>query len=283
MDCEFYASHHKYDVVKAKSSSNSKFTAMISPEIDDKIDIALDYFERGQITIAEEKIKKLFKEHPNYHQTNYAMGVIEIQRNNVDEALIYLNKATDIYPLFSEAFYNKALIYKNQAELAMMSSEFLSLMEVEDSSSELYRSAKELIDIVLKSYKNVTIHDYIKSDKLFKKAFEYLDVQDYKTAKGYFEKSIGVNNETVQSYGNLGLCCIALGEREEAFTHLYKALELDQNYEPAMVHLHLLESKNDEELKEHFATVKDVKEIKYYKDYSLKNDGGKSLIEELSN
>jgi tetratricopeptide (TPR) repeat protein len=164
-----------------------------------------------------------------------------------------------------------------------MSSEFLSLMEIEDSSSELYKSAKELIDIVVKSYKNVTIHDYIKSDKLFKKAFEYLDVQDYKTAKGYFEKSIGVNNETVQSYGNLGLCCIALGEREQAFTHLYKALELDQNYEPAMVHLHLLESKSDEELKEHFATVKDVKEIKYYKDYSLKNDGGKSLIEELSN
>jgi tetratricopeptide (TPR) repeat protein len=283
MDCEFYASHHKYDVVKAKSSSNSKFTAMISPEIDDKIDIALEQFERGQVTIAEEKIKKLFKEYPNYHQTNYAMGVIAIRRNNFDEALTYLNNATEVYPLFSEAFYNKALIYKNQSELAMMSSEFLSLMEVEDSSSELYKSAKELIDIVVKSYKNVTIHDYIKSDKLFKKAFEYLDVQDYKTAKGYFEKSIGVNNETVQSYGNLGLCCIALGEREEAFTHLYKALELDQNYEPAMVHLHLLESKSDEELKEHFATVKDVKEIKYYKDYSLKNDGGKSLIEELSN
>ena len=282
MDCEFYASNQKYDIVKAKNSSNSKFTAMISPEIDDEVDVALEQFERGQISIAEVKIKELFKKYPNYHQTNYAMGVIEIQKKNFDEALIYLNKATEIYPLFSEAFYNKALIYKNKSELAMMSSEFLSVMELEDSSSELYKSAKEFIDMVENGYKNVTIHDYIKSDRLFKKAFEYLDVQDYKTAKEYFGKAIAINSETVQSYGNLGLCCIALGEREEACKHLYKALELDPNYEPAMLHLHLLESKNDEELKEYFATVTEVKDIKYYKDYNPKEDGGKSLIEELS-
>lgn len=280
-ECEFYSSHHKYDIVKAKNSSSSKFMAMVSSEIDDKVDMALDLFERGQVTLAQEKVKGLLKEHPNYHQTNYAMGVIEIQRKNFDKALEYLNKATDIYPLFSEAFYNKALIYKEQTELAMMASEFLSLMEIEDSSSELYKVAKEFIDMIEKGYKNVTIRDYIKSDKLFKKAFEYLDVKDYKRAKEYFEKALAINNETIQCYGNLGLCCITLGQREEAYKHLYKALEIDPNYEPALLHLHLLESSSDQELKEHFAEVREVKNIKYYKDYNLEDDKKKSLVQEL--
>jgi tetratricopeptide (TPR) repeat protein len=282
IECEFYASNNKYDIIKAKNSATSKYIMMLSPQIDDEVDVALEEFERGQVSIAEEKIKGLFNKYPDYHQTNYAMGVIEIQKDNVDKALVYLNKATELYPLFSEAFYNKAIIYKNKSELAMMSSEFLSLMEIEDSSSELYKSAKELIDIVVNGYKNVSIYEYIKSDKLFKKAFTYLDVQDYQTAKEYFEKAIVVNSETIQSYGNLGLCCMALGEREEAFRHLYKALELDPNYEPAILHIHLLESKSSKELKEHFATVREVKDIRYYKDYSLKKDGGKSLIEELT-
>jgi len=282
IDCEFYEANHKFEIIKAKSGSHSKFTAMISPEIDDEVDIVLEQFERGQTSIAEVKIKELLKKYPHYHQTNYAMGVIEIHNENLDEALNYLNKATEIYPLFSEAFYNKAIIYKNKSEIARMSSEFLSLMEVEDSNSELYKNAKEFIDMIENGYKNVTIHQYIKSDKLFRKAFEYLDVKDYKTAKEYFEKAIAINNETVQSYGNLGLCCMALGEREEASKHLSKALELDPNYEPAIVHLSLLESNSDEELKAYFETATRAKDIKYYKDYSLTEDGGKSLIEELS-
>ena len=280
-DCEFYESHQKYEISKAKSGSSSKFLAMLSPEIDDEVDMALELFERGQISLAEEKIKGLLKEHPNYHQTNYAMGVVEIQKKNFDKALVYLNKATDIYPLFSEAFYNKALIYKEQTELAMMASEFLSLMEIEDSSSELYKVAKEFVDMIEKGYKNVTIRDYIKSDKLFKKAFEYLDIKDYKRAKEYFEKSLAINSETIQCYGNLGLCCMALGEREEASKHLLTALEIDSNYEPALLHLHLLESRSDEELKEHFANVKEVKDIKYYKDYGVEDGEKKSLIQEL--
>jgi tetratricopeptide (TPR) repeat protein len=280
-DCEFYELHQKYEISKAKSGSSSKFLAMISPEIDNEVDMALDLFEGGKFALAEKRIKELLEKYPDYHQTNYAMGVMEIQKKNFDEALIYLNKATDTYPIFSEAFYNKAIIYKEKTDLAMMASEFLSLMEVEDSSSELYKTAKKLIGMVEKGYKNVTIHDYIKSDKLFKKAFEYLDVQDYKTAKGYFEKAIAINDETVQSYGNLGLCCIALGEREEASKHLNKALELDPNYEPALVHLHLLENKSDEELKEYFSKVREVKNIKYYKDYSLKDSDKKSLIEDI--
>ena len=280
-ECEFYISSNKYEISRAKSGSSSKFITMLSPDTDEEVDMALDLFEKGQITLAQEKIKGLYKEHPNYHQTNYAMGVIEIQKKNYDKALEYLNKTTDIYPLFSEAFYNKAIIYKEKMELAMMASEFLSLMEVEDSSSELYQTAKEFIDMIERGYKNVTIRDYIKSDKLFKKAFEYLDVSDYKTAKKYFEKALAVNNETVQTYGNLGLCCMAIGEREEALKYLNSALDLDPNYEPALLNLHLLTSKNDKELKEYFATARRAKDIKYYKDYSLEDGEKKSLIREL--
>ncbi len=240
---------------------------MLSPEIDEEVDLALELFEQSQFSIAELKIKQLLERYPDYHQTNYAMGVIEIQNKNFDEALIYLNKTTDIYPIFSEAFYNKALIYKEKADLAMMASEFISLMKIEDSSSELYKTAKKFTDMVVANFENVTIEEYIKSDELFKKAFDYLNIKDYPKAKEYFEKSIVFCDEVVQTHGNLGLCCAALGQKEEALEHLNKSLEIDPQYEPSIIHKSLVNSRSADELKAYFRAVKKVENIRYYKDY----------------
>ena len=159
--CEYYSSTQQYALSKKVPSSD--FIIMIDPEIDEKVDKALDLFEKGQFLTAEIEVIQLLKEYPDYHQTNYAMGVIHIHNKKFDEALRYLDKTTDISPIFSEAFYNKALIHKERLKLGMMASNFLSVMKIESSDSELYQRAKEFIDILAKD-SNGVIEDYIEAD-----------------------------------------------------------------------------------------------------------------------
>ena len=73
----------------------------------------------------------------------------------------------------------------------------------------------------------------------------------------------------------MGICYAQLGRREEALANLNKALELDPNYEPALLNRKIVTSlKEGEKLPENR-----FNSVEYYKDYTLKK---KSMIEQLA-
>ena len=83
-----------------------------------------------------------------------------------------------------------------------------------------------------------------------------------------------MNKKHPQSYGNLGLCYAQLGQKEDAITAFDKAIEIDPNYEPAIVNKAMVESLKDGEK----LSQETFKSIDYYKDYSLKK---KSFTREM--
>ncbi len=82
------------------------------------------------------------------------------------------------------------------------------------------------------------------------------------------------NAQLAESYGNLGLCYAQLGRKTEALAALDKALEIDPQYEPAIVNRSLIESLDKGKKLEQ----KGFMSIDYYKDYPLKK---KSFIESI--
>jgi Tfp pilus assembly protein PilF len=75
-----------------------------------------------------------------------------------------------------------------------------------------------------------------------------------------------INKNHPQSYGNLGLCYMQIGKKEEAVKALDKALEIDPNYGPALANKAIIESLADgEKLPNKF------KSIEYYKDFKFQN------------
>jgi tetratricopeptide (TPR) repeat protein len=262
------------------SKENKKIlTVKINEQLDNKIDDALTLFENDDFFNAKIEIEKLYYEHSDYYLTNYAMGVIYIQENNLDEALKYLEKATDINPAFSQAYFNKGILYKERAELGLMASELLMVMQLENKDEKMHQDSKDFIDIIEKNEKSMTIYEYIHSDKLFREAFEYIDKKDYKNAKELFLQASEINKTGVQIYGNIGMCCMAIGQKNEAIVNLDKALKLDPKYKPAALHLDLLKNESIDFIKEHFAT-QEIKSIKYYADAMPQNK--RSLINKFA-
>jgi len=184
----------------------------------------------------------------------------------------------------TEAYINKALAYKKKHDIGNMILTFQIVLELEDNSDdkEYYNLAKKEIDTFTPFLNGLTPKQYATSSELFKKAFTYLETKDFKTAKEYFLKSLAIKNDSEQAYGNLGVCCAALGQKEQAIEYLEKSLSLNPNYEPAIIHLELIKNRSSDYLIESFNS-NDIKSIEYYKEYGNGGNKKKSLINDMLN
>lgn len=270
-DCEgciHYKFSKEYQNSKHKHSKIKHFIIEINEEIEESVDHALELVEKDFFEKGETIIKQLIKDHPQNHQVQYAMGVLHALRGQHDEAIEYFDKATDIFPYFLEAYFNKAVAYKNKLDIKNMVRAFQSVIEIGDSKNEVVKQAKsfigELEQQTLKS-EGINLELYLKAMEKFEKALYHMKNQEWKKAIFYFRECLAINKKHPQSYGNIGICYSKLGQKEQALEAFDEALEIDPNYELAIINRSIVASlKNGEEL------TGDVEQIDYYKESAIK-------------
>jgi tetratricopeptide (TPR) repeat protein len=72
-------------------------------------------------------------------------------------------------------------------------------------------------------------------------ALDMLNNEQYDDAIAIFESIVENQPEHVQSYGNLGICCLMLNRYEQSRAYFEHALALDPDYGPALRNLIILE------------------------------------------
>jgi tetratricopeptide (TPR) repeat protein len=83
------------------------FTAELLPKVDEAVDRLMIRVEKGQLENVEADLEALLRKHPNYHTTNYAMGVyLAMVREDPESAIPYFQKAVSVFPLMAEAHFN---------------------------------------------------------------------------------------------------------------------------------------------------------------------------------
>ena len=254
--------------VKRRKSKFKKFIIRIDPQVEEAVDQALGMAEQGKIRAAEKIISELLKQHPDIHTVQYAMGVICVMRDNYDEAIAYFDKAIEIYPYFVEAWFNKGASHQKKLEVREMIKAYQKVVEIGDPSDDFVRTANDVIKEMknqIRQDTNLTLDEYLKGMDKFNKAFAAMQSQEWGKALIGFQEVVRMDPKHTQSYGNMGICYGHLGQREEALEALDKALELDPNYEPAILnHAAVSSLKQGEKLGAKF------KAVDYYKDFSVK-------------
>lgn len=138
-----------------------------------------------------------------------------------------------------------------------------------------------------KSQKQKKRQERIKKQALSKQVSPQLNVEDrvdyalelvgngnWNEAITKFNDTIGINPNNPQPYGNLGICYASIGKIQLALESFDRSIELDPNYEPALLNRKIVKS-----LGEGDCLGKKVKTIEYYKEYSLEN---RSYIQEFA-
>jgi tetratricopeptide (TPR) repeat protein len=264
--CRYYTVAQQYQASKAHHVGSKHFIAEINDEVTNAVEYALALCEKRSFSKAHAILQELLAAHPRNHDIYYGMGLYHALQGHDDKALGYLDRATDIFPYFVEAYFNKGVIYKNKQDIKRMINTFQKVIEIGDPQDETVKQACDILhgfEQHIREHENITLEAYLKGFEVFERAIEAMNNKNWEQAIDIFQQCIRYCPRHFQSYGNMGICYGQLGQKSQAILALDKAIELEPKYELAIVNRVLVES-----MKEGEKNSQDkVKMIKYSKDY----------------
>ena len=276
--CRHYQAAARYEASKTEAKANKKFMIEINEEVEDAVDGALILVEKGNFKKARSILHDLEKQHPKNHMVVYGLGTTCAFEGNLEDGIEYFKKAIEIFPYFVEAYFNLGAAYRKKYDLRRSVDCMQKVIEI-GSDAELVEKARDSIRFLEESVRKtsqITLDEFLKAQELFDAAFVHMEKGRWERAIAGFRRCIEINLEHAQSYGNIGICHAQLGEKSKALVAFDKALEIDPEYEPAIINkIHVERMRDGEPL----ATDK-MKSIEYYREYPHKN---KSYLQSLLN
>jgi tetratricopeptide (TPR) repeat protein len=275
--CDYYKKVRQYQSSKISKPVKKRFIIEINGEVEKAVNDALALIERGNMPEAEHELESLRTSHPTNYMVNYGIGVVYALKGDNDQAIDYFNRATDAFPYFIEAHFNKAVAYQKNLDIKNAIKSFNEVIELGDPKDDIVRHSSEFVsgieEDIMKKY-NISLDQFFEAQIEFESGFSFMEDGRWEKAIGLFKRAIRLNPDHPQSYGNIGLCYAQLGRKKDALDALDKAIELDPNYEPAIVNRVFVERLEEGERlnQERFESVN------YYRDYSFKK---RSFIQEI--
>jgi tetratricopeptide (TPR) repeat protein len=275
--CTYYDASVRYRSERLERPPKEKpFIVPIYPEIDEECDRILSAVKSGHLSTGEKQMAELYKKHPNYHTVLYGMGVCHVLRDKFEEGIEFFKKAVNIFPYLTEAHFNMAMAYIKLGDIAGVVRAFREVIRV-GGDKELVSEAKRRLDDLDKTVRKLnglSLDVFLNNSETFGEAFVALQNSQFALAIDLFRRVLSTDPKHVQSWGNLGLAYAGIGERGKALECLDKALELDPEYEIAVVNRIGIEKMEKGERLE-----AKIDSVNYYRDY--KDKGKKSYIAKI--
>lgn len=206
--------------------------------IEDSLNDALDMMSDGKLKHAESKIKRLLKKHPEHAKVQFAMGVLFVYQGDTDKALPYFDEAIEISPDFVEAHYNKAVVHQGNMELLEMLESYQKVIQIGEAGEYFVQNAQSFLDDFsenIRETEEVDLQTYMKALEIFDAAFVQMREKNFEEAIELFQQSIELSPRNPKPYGNIGGCYAQMGEKQLALEALDQALEIDPDYEFALM------------------------------------------------
>ncbi len=156
----------------------------------------------------------------------------ESQKGNKETAIEYYNKAIELNPEYTKAYYNRGVVYNNITEYKKAISDYNKAIELNPEDATAYNNRGIAYDDI-KDYEKA-INDYTKAIELNpenataynNRGITYRHIKDYKKAISDYTKAIELNPEHADAYNNRGIAYKNIKDYERAISDYNKAIEL---------------------------------------------------------
>ncbi len=265
--CFHYQPYLAYQ--REKLLRSKRFTVEVMPEVDELCDAALNLAEKGALAEAEAALEQIRRQHPQYHSVFYGLGVCHGLRGDLDQAIACFERAVEIFPLFAHAHYNLGSAYSQKINIERAVRAYENAIAADGRDGQVGSKARKHLDefeaICLKN--GVSLATHIDNLRIFDQAFAALRNTHYQVAINLFAQILKTEKNHVQSYGNMGLAYAGLGNKQKALECLDQAIQIDPDYEPALVNRLVVENLGEGETLSPIAR----REVSYYSEFRLGN------------
>jgi len=258
-----------------KQALSKQVTSQLN--VEDMVDYALKLVDNGDRNGGKKILEKLKKKCGHHSHVYYGLGVLSALEDNYDEAIQFFSKAAQITPDFVEAHYNLGVAYQRKLKVPEMIEAYRQVVKIGETGSYGVHHAQDMLSRLEKQIQNsdsVNLDEYLRGCQIFKQGVKYMESENWDEAITKFNDTIKITPNKPQSYGNLGICYASIGKIQLALESFDRSIELDPNYEPALLNRKIVESLGESE-----CLGRKVKTIEYYKEYSLEN---RSYIQEFA-
>jgi tetratricopeptide (TPR) repeat protein len=241
-DCVFYVETRVRELAKhSRPLPGGHFFAEVSDEIDEAVNAGLARAQRGEGVAVIRELEAMLVDHPRSHNLLFGIGTAHASLGRQRESIEWFERAIGIYPHCIEARINLAVAYQKLGDFSNAVRAHRKVLEFGDPRDPDVARSREFIDdvnaMLRAEHHGMSIDAFLKSADDFKAAFECMEQRKWDQAANLFKAVLKVNPRSVPAHGNLGLCFAQLGRKADAIAALNKALELDPEYQPALVNL----------------------------------------------
>ncbi len=267
--CRHYATFKEYRISKQDRPKAPEFIIEINEETERAVNEALKLLENWRFAEAKRALDELMVENSHNHLVQYAMGVYYAVQEQYEAALVHFDNAVRIFPHFTEAYFNKALTHQKMLDIPNTLRAYHKILQFGDPKSDCFWKATTFLDDVMRLLpKRLTVEQYLEALDLFEQGFALMEEQNWEEAIRYFKMSIEINDTSPQPFSNMGICYSKLGQNARALAAYDKAIELDPDYEPALVNRAIVASlKEGERLR-----GAETQSVEYYRDRYLEEN-----------
>ncbi len=177
--------------------------------IGEMIQSALKYHKSGQYEGALKLYQDILAVEPNNIDVLYLIGVLNYERNNYDDAMIYTLKVIKLNPSSPDAYCSLANILKAKGEL----------------------------DAAIEYYKKSLIFDNDNSTTHYNLGVAYQDIGNLDSALLCYKKAIDIKRDFAEAYNNLGNVHRDKDQLSEAIFCYRKAIEFKSGFAEAFNNL----------------------------------------------
>ncbi|MCF6150236.1 MAG: tetratricopeptide repeat protein [Candidatus Kuenenia sp.] len=242
--CIHYECAERYYVARFHDSGKGKSLIKTDKEIEKKVDDALVLLEKNDIDAAKTRMDELLDMYPENHIVQFGMGVVYASKDMFDEAISHFDRAIEIFPYYTQAYYNKVIALQKKSDAVNCLKTLKKLLVVGEEKDDFVMIGKNILyeyeKYIMKNYE-VDIDTYLECEKKFEEAFVCMENFQWEKAITYFQECTAILKKHAPSWGNMGLCYAHLGKKDLALSAIDKALEIDPLYQVAYVNRRAVE------------------------------------------
>jgi tetratricopeptide (TPR) repeat protein len=195
-----------------------------------------------------DRLRKIAYQNQDSAIAFYALGTALAVNKEHEKAVQAFDRSLELNPEFALAWRNKGAAHIKLTDLTSMITCYRNVMRFAEPGDEEYDSAEATLQQLAKNVKKndgVDLESYYQSGLHFDKAWEHIHVKDWESALVEMRESARLNPRSYQASGNVGLCLIKLGRKDEAKEALRQSIKINPDYDIAVQNLRFLEQETD--------------------------------------